>query len=44
MGNSSEHELFREGEISPYGTELPQAEIEELVSGRALLSEALLLG
>ncbi|MBI6751785.1 MULTISPECIES: DUF6957 family protein [Pseudomonas] len=34
MGNSSEHELLREGEISSFGTELPQAEIEVLVSDR----------
>lgn len=34
MGNSSEHELLREGEISSFGTELPQAEIEALVSDR----------
>ena len=34
MGNSSEHELLREGEISSFGTELPQAEIEALVADR----------
>ena len=34
MGNFSEHELLREGEISSAGTSLSPAEIESLVTGR----------